>query len=445
VSHEGYISGRVAGIRPYRDGQDIVCQVELSVQKGWKIPDDGMARAHSEGLLSDTVIEIAEGESNQFPQIGATLHGAPSRDFFSAMSEVASDSGDLSDNSICPLLAVLNQVVQQPGGEMRLRVPIMLKATDSLVSKLDQSATHLSELMNAETAQQKRCILNDADPTVSDLRSLAAGLTQLKRDSLQMMQKLDQPVTGTRPDLEQAVAAVRDILQQVYDYSGNILLNLDNSSRNLNEFSRNSRDNPAPLLGGRAPTGAGCGVTRLRHGLPGAALILRGCITHSRVPEDRFYGSEALAPSISGPPPVFPEGLDVAKVSADPLRSGLAALYRDSRKPLEVKRYHYPDSLRKSSRRWQLRLEGRLEGLRPSGQCRATKGGDRAAGNRLGEWLRIAAVDKQLPAPAGKRCRRHACNSRGHANRIGQHICVNDRRTCDNRPRAVMAPRGFRS
>ena len=69
--------------------------------------------------------------------------------------------------------------------------------------------------------------------------------------------------------------------------------------------------------------------------------MLSGCATTSQIPEDRFYQIEAIAPSISVPRPVFSEGLNVDKVSADPLRSGRAVLYRDSRKPLEVRRYHY--------------------------------------------------------------------------------------------------------
>ena len=257
VSYEGFVFGRVAGISPQRDEQGIVYEVELAVRKGWKIPDDSVARVHSEGLLADTVIDIAEGDSNQFLQTGATLRSAPGIDLFSAMSELAADFGDLSDNSIRPLLAVLSEVVQQVGGEIGSRVPIILEATHNLVSKLDQSATHLSEIMNAETVHQTHRILNNADLAVSDLRSLAEGLTQVKHESLELMQKLDQLVTGTRPDLQQAVAALRDILQQVSDYSGDILLNLDNSSRNMSEFSRQIRDNPARLLGGPIPTDAG--------------------------------------------------------------------------------------------------------------------------------------------------------------------------------------------
>jgi phospholipid/cholesterol/gamma-HCH transport system substrate-binding protein len=257
VSYEGFVFGRVAGIRPQRDEQGIVYEVELAVQKGWKIPDDSVARVHSEGLLADTVIDITEGDSNQFLQAGATLSSAPGIDLFSAMSELAADFGDLSDNSIRPLLAALSQVVQQVGGEIGVRVPVILEATHSLVSKLDQSATHFSEIMNAETVHQTQRILNNADLAVSDLRSLAAGLTQVKHESLELVQKLDQLVTGTRPEVQQAMAALRDILQQVSDYSGDILLNLDNSSRNMSEFSRQIRDNPARLLGGPIPTDAG--------------------------------------------------------------------------------------------------------------------------------------------------------------------------------------------
>lgn len=257
VTYEGFVLGRVNGIRPQRDETGILYQVELRVREGWKIPDDSVARVYSEGLLADTVIDIAEGGSRQFLEPGATLRSAQGIDLFTAMNELAADFGDLSENSIRPLLEAFSQVVQQVGGEIGSRVPVILDDTQRLVSRLEQSATHLSAIMNVETVQKTQRILINADSAVSDLRSLAEGLAQVKHESLKLMRKLDGLVTRTQPDLQHAVAALRNILQQVSDYSGDILLNLDNSSRNMSEFSRQIRDNPARLLGGPVPTDAG--------------------------------------------------------------------------------------------------------------------------------------------------------------------------------------------
>jgi ABC-type uncharacterized transport system auxiliary subunit len=75
--------------------------------------------------------------------------------------------------------------------------------------------------------------------------------------------------------------------------------------------------------------------------LAAAVLLLGACAASGPVPEDRFYQLEPVWVVRSPVQAVFAQGLDVSAVSADPLRSGRAVLYRDTRKPLEVKRYHY--------------------------------------------------------------------------------------------------------
>ena len=80
-------------------------------------------------------------------------------------------------------------------------------------------------------------------------------------------------------------------------------------------------------------------ITRLA-GIGLVLLALGACSAGGPVPEDRFY---ELNPEMSA---VVTEvslkgGLSIANVDADPLRSGRAILYRDVRKPQELRRYHY--------------------------------------------------------------------------------------------------------
>ena len=61
----------------------------------------------------------------------------------------------------------------------------------------------------------------------------------------------------SRPDLQQAVVDLRNVLEQVSRYSDDILQNLDSTSRNMSEFSRQIRENPGRLIGGSAPRDTG--------------------------------------------------------------------------------------------------------------------------------------------------------------------------------------------
>ena len=132
-------------------------------------------------------------------------------------------------------------------------------------------------------------------------------------------------------------------------------------------------------------------MTRFRRWLPGAVLLLSGCATTSQVPEDRFYQLEAVAPSISVPRPIFPEGLDVDKVSADPLRSGRAVLYRDTRKPLEVKRYHYQFWVDQPPR---IVHQALIDYLRASGVADPTDGESRTANGNYALKAHLKRFDR---------------------------------------------------
>lgn len=136
-------------------------------------------------------------------------------------------------------------------------------------------------------------------------------------------------------------------------------------------------------------------MIRLRRWLPGVVLVLSGCATTSQVPEDRFYQIEAVAPSISVPRPVFPEGLEVDKVSADPLRSGRAVLYRDHRKPLEVKRYHYEFWVDQPPRMVHQAL---VDYLRASGVADPTGGGSRPANRNYALKAHLKRFDRVVGA-----------------------------------------------
>ena len=127
----------------------------------------------------------------------------------------------------------------------------------NLVTKLDKSATHLSGMLNEETEQQARRVLNNVDAAAADFRDLSQGLVEVKRDSHALIRKLDGLVDRSEPDLQQAVRELRHILEQVSRYSDAILHNLDSTSRNMSEFSRQIRENPGRLLGGSAPAGKG--------------------------------------------------------------------------------------------------------------------------------------------------------------------------------------------
>jgi ABC-type uncharacterized transport system auxiliary subunit len=70
-------------------------------------------------------------------------------------------------------------------------------------------------------------------------------------------------------------------------------------------------------------------------------LALGGCAATATVPEDRFFRVNPVHPRHVLSQPALTGGLAVDYMQADPLRSGRAVLYSDSRQPLQLQRYHY--------------------------------------------------------------------------------------------------------
>ncbi len=256
VTYEGYVFGQVSAVRPQRTPQGVAYQVELKVERGWQIPVDSVARIHSEGLLADTVINISEGEAQNLLEPGGVLRGEQGVDLLAAMGEIASDIGKLSAHAR-PLLENLSRSAQQVGGELEQRLPAIFDAIDALVARLDASATHLSGMLNADTEAQARRVLNNFDVAAADFRTLANGLVDVKQGAQQLMSRLDSLVVRSEPELTQAFSDLRRVLAQVARYSDGILQNLDSTSRNMSEFSRQVRENPGRLLGGAIPQDRG--------------------------------------------------------------------------------------------------------------------------------------------------------------------------------------------
>lgn len=257
VTYEGYSFGHIAAIEPVRSEQGTEYRVEMRVQKGWHIPADSVARMYVNGLLADTVVDISEGTSQDYLDPGSTLDSRPGGDLFATLGTLAGEFGALSEQGIRPLLNSLNRSVQTVGADLQNSLPPILAATQSLVEKLDDSATHLSGILNADTETQTRRVLRNVDRAATDFQSLAAGLLEVGDQAQRLLGKLDAVVTTGQPDLTRALADLRSTLQQVSRYSDGILQNLDNTARNASELSRQIRENPGRLLSGRAPSDPG--------------------------------------------------------------------------------------------------------------------------------------------------------------------------------------------
>ena len=104
VFYEGFQIGQVTKVEPQQQGQQISFKVDMEVKRGWKIPEDSIARSMVSGLLAAVAIDIRAGHSAALLKPGAQIKGQEAGNFFSTLADIGAQFGDLSTNSIRPLL-----------------------------------------------------------------------------------------------------------------------------------------------------------------------------------------------------------------------------------------------------------------------------------------------------------------------------------------------------
>jgi phospholipid/cholesterol/gamma-HCH transport system substrate-binding protein len=259
VTYEGYKIGSVARIRPERETQRTRYRVELLVRDGWRIPNDSLARIYSEGLLAETVINIEEGASETYLQPGEELQGALGNDIFAAMNDVAGNVNRLLQRDVRPLLDNLNSRVSHLGEEVDQRLPVLLEGLQSLVDTLRLAADSLPRILNNDTEARLTRTVANSEAISDNLLELSRELRQTRQATDALLAESQGTLAENREDIRRGVTALRIALEELSANTETILRNLEGASQNMNEFSRQIRQNPALLLSGKPPKEGGQG------------------------------------------------------------------------------------------------------------------------------------------------------------------------------------------
>jgi phospholipid/cholesterol/gamma-HCH transport system substrate-binding protein len=251
VTYEGYKIGSIGRIEPIREEGRTRYQLTLLLRDGWPIPEDSIAHITSEGLLADTVITIREGRSDTLLESGDTLTGGITVDVFSAVNSMASTVNALLDNEFKALLKNLDTQVTAVGEQFGDQLPSLLDDVEHLLATLQAAADRLPHFLDSDTEQRfDRIMVNGVDLSDQLLR-FSNGLAKTQAAADALVAESHGTVAENRGDLRRATLALRDTLEQLSMDTDGILQNLDSTSRNMNEFSRQIRQNPGLLLNSR--------------------------------------------------------------------------------------------------------------------------------------------------------------------------------------------------
>lgn len=262
VLYEGYQIGQVESIEPTFEGNDVSFRVNFEVREGWKIPSDSIARASAGGLLAALAIDIDGGHSKTMLKPGSLVKGASPSNFFSALSQIGSEFGEISADSIKPLLANLNAYIRNLDKLTMENVPEILESLNKVskdlardVPKISASLARTSQavetgVLKPENLERIDTILANLDKTSSNLSGLSADLGQTRELLMTSMKSINQVVTDNAGNVDESVRNLRYTLDTIARYIDDISQNTEVTTRNMAEFSRAIRENPGLLVSG---------------------------------------------------------------------------------------------------------------------------------------------------------------------------------------------------
>ena len=240
VLYEGFPVGQITGIEPLeRDGKRVF-RVELGIRRDWKLPEDSVAAVAAPGLLSAVVIDIQGGRSPTLLEAGAELRGMEASSVFTAVSDVASQLNDLAENSVKPLLESLGK-----------GTPEIVSNVEAFTSALNVTLERIDSLLSPANVEKINRILANLETTSSGFAAVAGDLDRTRAEIDQLLRTVDKLLDRNQGEIGHAIADLHDSLEAVARHIDAISSNLELSTRNLSEFSRQIRENPGVLVRGR--------------------------------------------------------------------------------------------------------------------------------------------------------------------------------------------------
>ncbi len=266
VRYEGYPVGQVDRIVPQPAGAGMSFRVELSVERGWRIPSDSVARIGSSNLLANKTIDISGGVSQVAIAAGDAIPGAPPADMFAAMSSLAGDIGDLNRDSVRPLIDRIGGVVAEidtlirrdlgritasvamVAGDAETRIPDILASLDSMTAELDSTVGAVHGLMTPETVDSIGRTIRNAEAMSAGFADLGGRLAGTAAQVEILVERLDLLVAAHEGEVADALGNAAYVLRSVAQSIDSISNDLEGSARHMNEFSRQIRQDPGALF-----------------------------------------------------------------------------------------------------------------------------------------------------------------------------------------------------
>lgn len=243
VTYNGYPIGQVEKITPSTRKENAF-DILLSVEEDWPIPEDSVARIASAGILSAAQLDIKGGTSSTLLPPDSNIPAGAASSLTALVGDATEQLEWLIKDGLMPFITNLNQKVTTVGGALEKDMPVILSGIRNATQYMEVISQRLGEDgVTPENLKNVQVIISNLAAISSNLKETQGKLDSVLGNVNTVIGENRAPINATLKDLQYSA----QVLSRHID---SLAYNLEASSRNFNEFSRQIRDNPGVLIGG---------------------------------------------------------------------------------------------------------------------------------------------------------------------------------------------------
>jgi phospholipid/cholesterol/gamma-HCH transport system substrate-binding protein len=268
VFFEGFQAGQIERIVPITVDDHTEFRIEFSVRADLSIPDDSEVLIVQPNLLSGRALSIKAGRSRTLVKAGGhILSGSTSGlaalpGLVSGGQDVIEDARALMTEATAAMSAIRRWV-----GEDMVRItanyeslPLVLQ-TEAQALSVEARSTILAAnaviertnlFLNDQNAGSVTRSLANVEALTGDLAQTSTDLRSLSNDTRIVVEQIRALLADNKTDIEGSIVDMRYTMETIAERIDSMTYNLEGTSRNMYEFSRQIRINPGLLLGGTA-------------------------------------------------------------------------------------------------------------------------------------------------------------------------------------------------
>ena len=205
------------------------------------IPESATAKTTAPSFLAALVVNIEAGDSETILEPGGVIRSREQADLLSAAGDAMSKISDVLEFVKPKIEEIANSVGSVLNDENAQQLRSMLQTMNSRVK----------DILSAENAERVNNILTNLNAVSQDVSDLTSGLQITKSQIDDVLKTISDLVDSHSGDIGHSLVDLHASLETVSRHIDAIASNLEDTTRNANEFSEQIREDPSVLLRGR--------------------------------------------------------------------------------------------------------------------------------------------------------------------------------------------------